>query len=344
MRQAPVNPMTRTPLRYIVVLLALVAALAHGQEARPPELKLSVAVGPAFPLGRAGERWAQLLGERAQGAFTVKFFPGATLAQRDAAQEFRALVAGGADLAAGSALAWSDPFPPLAVVALPWIAPTARQLDAVVADPRVRAQLAERLEAAGVVLVALAPLGHRELATTKLAVRTPADLAGLRVRAPTTPIVQQTYVAAGAKPGVMTFANAQAALQAGTLDGQDGPPTALVAARVWGNGLRHVTQWGAFGDAIVFAVRRPVWDAWSDALRAAARETAVQAAREAMAPSREDAALAELAGYGVAITRLTPAGHAAFRDAVRGVYDSWTPAIGAPLVEAAQAAARAAAP
>ena len=79
-------------------------------------------------------------------------------------------------------------------------------------------------------------------------------------------------------------------------------------------------------------------------MRAAAREAAGQAAREAMAADREEAALAELAHNGVTITRMTPAGHAAFRAAVRDVYTRWTPAIGAPLVEAAQAAARAAAP
>jgi TRAP-type C4-dicarboxylate transport system substrate-binding protein len=334
---------TPAGLRRALWLLTLVAAMAHGQPAPVPELKMTVAVGTAFPLGKAAQRWSELLTERAQRAFTVKLYPGATLAQRDAAQEFRVLKSGGADLAAGSALAWSDPFPPLGVVALPWLAPTARQLDAVVGDPRVTSQLADSLAAQGIVLVALVPLGHRELAAN-VPVRALADLAGLRVRAPTTPLIQQTYVAAGARPAVASFADAQAALQAGTLDAQDGMPTALVAARVWGNGLRHATQWGAFADAIVFAVRATVWQAWPEPVRAAAREAAGQAAREAMAADREEAALAELAHNGVAVTRVTPAGHAAFRAAVRDVYTRWTPAIGAPLVEAAQAAARAAAP
>jgi TRAP-type C4-dicarboxylate transport system substrate-binding protein len=37
------------------------------------------------------------------------------------------------------------------------------------------------------------------------------------------------------------------------------------------------------------------------------------------------------------VTRLTPAGRDAFREATRDVYDRWTPIIGAELVEAAQA-------
>jgi TRAP-type C4-dicarboxylate transport system substrate-binding protein len=266
------------------------------------------------------------------------------LAQRDAAQELRVLQAGGADLAAGSALAWSDRVPALGAIALPGLAPTAPELDAVLADATVRARLAEALAAQGAVLVALAPLGHRVLATTRQPVRSPADLAGASVRVPTTALVIETYTALGAKPAVLAFAEAQAALAAGTLDGQDATATALVAARAWGNGLVHATQWGAFADAIVFAVRREVWDGWPEALRVAAREAAEEAARDAMAPTREDTAVADLAQNGVAVLRPTPAGRAAFRAAVDAVYARWTPVIGAALVEAAVNASRRAPP
>ncbi len=325
----------------VAVLVALAGGGAGAQSspaAKPAELKLTVALGPAFPLGAAGVRWAELLTERALGSFVVKPYPGATLAQRDAVQELRILQAGDADLGAGSALAWSDRVTPLAAIALPWLVPTASQLDAVVADPLVREHFAAALVPHGVVLVALAPLGHRVLATRRTPVRAPADLAEMRVRVPTTALVGESYAALGAKPGVLAFADAQAALAAGTLDAQDAPATALVAARSWGNGLAHVAQWGAFADAMVFVVRREVWDTWPEALRAAARETAAQAAREARSGPREAEALAELASNGVAVLRLTPAGHAAFRAAAGTVYDRWTPAIGVALVEAAVAA------
>ena len=52
----------------------LLAGSAHAQDraAKPLELKLSTAQGPAFALGKAGERWAQLVNEKVEGAFEVK--------------------------------------------------------------------------------------------------------------------------------------------------------------------------------------------------------------------------------------------------------------------------------
>jgi hypothetical protein len=47
-------------------------------------------------------------------------------AERDPAREFLALAEGRADLAMGSALQWSARMPPLAVFALPWLAPDPR--------------------------------------------------------------------------------------------------------------------------------------------------------------------------------------------------------------------------
>ena len=48
---------------------AFAAPLLHAQDrtAKVPELQLSTALGPTFPLGRAGERWAQLVNEARRG-------------------------------------------------------------------------------------------------------------------------------------------------------------------------------------------------------------------------------------------------------------------------------------
>jgi TRAP-type C4-dicarboxylate transport system substrate-binding protein len=66
----------------------------------------------------------------------------------------------------------------------------------------------------------------------------------------------------------------------------------------------------------------------------------VEASQQALAMARrlaDDSALAKLGAQGAVVTRLTPAGRDAFREAARDVYDRWTPIIGAELVEAAQA-------
>jgi len=98
--------------------------------------------------------------------------------------------------------------------------------------------------------------------------------------------------------------------------------------------------WHAHADALLFAVNRSVWESWSESDRQLVREAAVEASQQALAMARrlaDDSAVAKLGTQGAVVTRLTPAGRDAFREAARGVYDRWTPIIGAELVEAAQA-------
>jgi len=308
--------------------------------AQPPtqtgELKVSVAAGPAMPLGRAAQRWAEIVSEGPAPVGAAKLYPGATLADRDPRREFVALREGGSDLAVGSALQWSQQVPSLGVFTLPWIAPESAELLALTEDGALFDALEDKLEALGVVLVELAPLGHREIATVERPVRAPADLAGLRLRTLASPLVQELFVALGAKPQSLSFREAQAAFANGTLDGQEGLPTALAAARVAASGQRHLTDWGAIGDAMVFAVRKPVWDAWTQPQREAVRQAALRAIAEADAAGREDQALRELAAAGLAMVRITAAGHAAFRDAVREHHTRWRAAVGSDVVQLAE--------
>jgi TRAP-type C4-dicarboxylate transport system substrate-binding protein len=154
--------------------------------------------------------------------------------------------------------------------------------------------------------------------------------------------VQDVYIALGALPQSMTFAQAQAALSAGTLDGQDTMPTTLVATRAMASGQKFVTRWGAFSDVMVFAVRKAAWDVWPEDRRALVRGAAERSAREANALAREDAALAQLTKEGVTIVRLSPAQRAALREVAQPAIASWTNAAGKDLVDAARAAVSAA--
>lgn len=324
-----------------MLAIAVAAGSAYASDpAAPVELKLSVAVGPTLSLGKAAERWAALLTQSANQRLVTKPYPGASLAERDAAREFAALQSGAADLAVGSALQWSLQAPSLAVFCLPWIAPENRTLEALTANAGLRDALAARLDARGVVLVALAPLGWRELATSAHAIRTPADLKGLRVRAAPAPLVHDLLLALGALPQSMPFTQAQAAFANGALDSQEGLPSALAAARAAIGGVRHLTQWGAIADVMVFAVRKTLWTAWSEAERETARRTAQQAIAEVGALAREDAAIRQLARNGVAVVRITAAGHEAFREAARNVHARWRETIGEDVVALAEAAAR----
>jgi TRAP-type C4-dicarboxylate transport system substrate-binding protein len=319
-------------------LLLAGGAYAQDKVDRPLVLKLSTAQGPAFALGKAGERWAQLVNEKAGGAFEAKQYFGAVLSGRDPGREFGALRDGIADLAVGSALAWSAQLPAFGVYALPWLAAEPREQEALANDAPLRELVAAQADRAGVVVLAIAPLGDRVVATMKSAVHAPAEVAGLRVRVVPNPLVIDTFATLGSIPLAMGSADAQAAFLGGTLDGQEAAPSTLAATRIAAIGQKYVTRWGAFADVMVFAVRRATWDAWNEAQRTVVRSAATEAARDAAALAREEAALAELTKQGVTIVRLSAPQRAAFSKAVQPVWDKWTGPIGAELVRAAQAA------
>jgi TRAP-type transport system periplasmic protein len=327
------------------VLLAMTLAAAVAAEERSSALgapsqplKLSTAQGPAYPLGKAGEIWATLIRERSGGRLAVTHFPGATLSSRDPAREFGALRDRSFELAVGSTFAWSAQVPQLNVLALPWLVPDAPELEALI-EGEVGKRLSAILEAVGVVPVAWAANGFIELAS-KLPVHKPADLAGMQVRAQPSPLVEETLVALKARPSAMSAADARAALESGRLDGQETSIAAYSASRLYAGPLTHLQLWHAHADVLVFAVNRSVWDSWPETDRQLVREAAVEASQQALAMAgrlADDSALAKLGAQGAIVTRLTPAGRDAFRDAARDVYDRWMPIIGTELVEAAEA-------
>ena len=330
----------------VLASLTLFGAAGTGRAddaAKSRELKLSVAVGPAFALGQAADAWARRLAERTGGALNVVLQPGASLAKRDPEREFAALRDGAADLAVGSTLHWSADVGALAVVGLPWLAPEARQLEQL-ATGDVKDRLFAAIEQAGAVPLALAPLGHRAIATRANAVRVPDDVRGIDVRIASSRYLLDFYAGLGARPFAMPFAEAAAAFEAGRLSAQEGSTAAFVATRVDALGLKHVTLWGAIAELAVFAVNRAVWEGWTPEQRAhvasAANDAAMELARRVQ--EEEQGALATLRSRGVELMRLTPSGTAAFAAAAKPTYVKWTAIAGAEIVQSAERALAAA--
>lgn len=321
---------------FAATLCLLAAALPGGAQPSPGELRLSTASGPTLPLGRAAERWREL-GEPSTRGITVKVYPGATLAQRDPLRELLALKQGGADLAVGSALAWSMQVPALMVFALPWIAPDSAALEAVVADAEVRKTLADQLAAEGIVLLAIAPFGHRDIATLSRLIRDCHDLAGMRLRVLAHPMLTDLYSALGANAFAMGYPEAQAAFAQGGLDGEDAPVTALVAARI--AGARFVAITGGTGDAILFAMRREAWSRLDDAQQQGLRGAAEQTAHEIDIAAADESALVQLRRQGIAATRFGSASIAQCRGVSQRVFEKWSDPVGRELVARAQAVA-----
>jgi TRAP-type C4-dicarboxylate transport system substrate-binding protein len=304
------------------------------------EWKLSTVLGPAYPQGKGGEVWARLITERSGGRLLVKHFPGASLVQRDPAREFSALRDGRIDLAVASASNWALQVKELNVFSLPWLFPDAAALERALAGG-VGSQLWGPMQTAGVVVLASTAGAFHELATMR-PVHGPADLAGMRLRAPPSPLITDTLVALGCLPASMGASEARAALSRGALDGELLAVAAFGASRLYANGAPHLLLWGIFADALLFAINRRTWDGLAEGDRELVRQAAQDAARDAGALARQQTgapALAALARDGAIVTRLTRSGREPFREKTRGVYERWRTLIGEGIVRAAESAA-----
>ena len=200
------------------------------------------------------------------------------------------------------------------------------------------------IDKAGVMPLAWGENGYREISNSKLAIKKPEDLKGLKIRVVGSPLFLDTFTALGANPTQMSWADAQPALATGAVDGQENPMAIYTAAKLHTMAQKHVTMWGYVSDPLIFVVNKDIWASWTPADRAIVKQAAVDAGKQEIAIARKGLAeadrplLKEIAGHGVTVTQLSPQEREAFVKATRPVYDKWKNQIGAPLVTAAEKA------
>jgi tripartite ATP-independent transporter DctP family solute receptor len=323
--------------------LALAAAPAQSQSKYQAEYRLSTVVGTAFPWGKAGEKWGELVKQRTNGRINIKMYPGVSLVAGDQTREFTAIRQGVIDLAIGSTINWSPQIKQLNLFSLPFLMPDYAAIDALT-QGEVGKDLFGILSRAGVVPLAWGENGFREVTNSKRELRRPADFKGLKFRVVGSPLFLDTFTALGANPTQMSWADAQPAFASGAVDGQENPLTVFTAAKLHTVGQKNVTLWGYVADPLIFVANKEVWESWSKEDQKIVRDAAVEAGRYCIELAREGLTGASPAmhktieGFGVKIVKPTAAERAEFQKVTRPVYDKWAKQIGPDLVKKAEAA------
>ena len=325
--------------------LGLLPAAAQAQV--PPnykaEYKMSLVVGTAFPWGKGGQIWADLVKERTKGRINIKLYPGVSLIQGDQTREFSALRQGVIDMAIGSTINWSPQVKQLNLFSLPFLMPDYAAIDALT-QGEVGKEIFTTLDKAGVVPLAWGENGYRELTNSKHVVKLPADLKGMKIRVVGSPLFLDIFTALGANPTQMSWADAQPAFASGAVDGQENPMSIFTAAKLQNVGQKYVTMWHYVADPLVFVVNKEVWGSWTPADQKIVRQAALDAGQEEIAIARKGLVesgqplLKEIAAMGVTVTELTPAEREAFVKVTRPVYTKWKSQIGTDLVTKAEKA------
>jgi len=323
--------------------MTLAAAPAFSQAKYQSEYRLSTVVGTAFPWGKAGEKWGELVKQRTNGRINIKMYPGVSLVAGDQTREFTAIRQGVIDLAIGSTINWSPQIKQLNLFSLPFLMPDYAAIDALTKG-EVGKDLFGILSKAGVVPLAWGENGFREVTNSKRELRKPADFKGLKFRVVGSPLFLDTFTALGANPTQMSWADAQPAFASGAVDGQENPLTVFTAAKLHTVGQKNVTLWGYVADPLIFVANKEVWESWSKEDQKIVRDAAVEAGKYCVEIAREGMTGASPAihkaieGFGVKIVRPTAAERAEFQKVTRPVYDKWAKQIGPDLVKKAESA------
>jgi tripartite ATP-independent transporter DctP family solute receptor len=333
-------------------LLATLAAAVVAGALRPPvaeaqsykaEYKVSTVLGGNFPWALSAQKWADLVKERTAGRIVMKIYPGTSLVGGDQTREFTAMRQGIIDMAVGSTINWSPQVPELNLFSLPFLMPDFKAIDAITGSAAGK-KLFEIIATKDIVPLAWGENGFRELSNSKRAIRTPADLKGMKIRVVGSPLFNDTFTALGANPTQMSWADAQPALSTGAVDGQENPLAIFSVAKLHTVGQKHLTLWHYVADPLIFALNKDVWASFTPDDQKIVRDAAVEAgkygieiARKGVTPE-DQSVLKDIQGLGVEVVSLSPAEQEAFRTATRGVYDKWKARIGVDLVTAAEKA------
>jgi TRAP-type transport system periplasmic protein len=324
-----------------VAAVAVLGAVPAMSQTYKDEYTVSTVVPAPFPWGLAAERWAELVAERTDGRIKMQIYPGAQLVQGEQTREFTAMRSGVIDMAVGSTINWSPQITELNIFSMPFLMPDYAALDALTQGP-VGERIFERIRENGVVPLAWAENGFREVTNSQRPIRTPADMQGLKMRVVGSPIFNDIFTALGANPTQMSWADAQPALTTGAVDGQENPLTIYAVLNMHELGQDNVTLWHYVADPLIFALNQAIWDSFTPEDQEIVRQSALDAGAYGIEVARkgltkDDQSLVEkIRGYGVEVVELSDDERQAFVDATRPVYDAWRERIGADLVEMAE--------
>ncbi len=312
----------------------LLGGLAAQAETRV--LRLGHPEAPTHPHQVAAEKFKELVEAGSNGALTVEIYGQNQLGgQKEIVQGLRT---GSLELGIASAGFLASNFPRTQLLDLPFLFSNP-DVAAKLLDGEIGAALNADLEAAGIKGLGWGWGGYRNLETVSTPVRTPADLAGLRIRIQDSPLFASMFKAADAIPVPVAWAETYTALQQGLIDGLEVPLVSIHANKMY-EVTKYVslTQHSYNSQPIMMSLQ--VFQSLTpeqQALVLDAGQQAAQAMRDVVA-ARETKTRDDLRAAGMEFVEVDLA---AFQAVMAPVYEEFRPVVGDALLDLAIAATKA---
>tara|TARA_R110000868_G_scaffold266274_1_gene525262 strand:+ start:148239 stop:149219 length:981 start_codon:yes stop_codon:yes gene_type:complete len=308
-------------MKFTVKTLGICAALAGALGASMPAvaattLRIGTVLSPNDPMGQGLEKFKLDVEKATNGDVVIEVFHNSQLGDTtEMIDQARA----GAGIGTVTDVARLSSFvPSLAIMSAPFLFDTYEQADKFALSDEYIAWGDELREKSGLVMIASNWYQGARHALTQNAVKSPADLAGVRMRTIGAPVWIETIRAMGAEPTPIAWGEVYTALQLGTIDAAEAQPTAIWNAKLY-EVIKHVTKTGHIQLVTALVVGAKSWDEISPENQKTVRDLAVEDGRYASQLTIElgEKALEDVAASGVEVSEVDLA---PFKEAVKPVY------------------------
>ncbi|RZB32071.1 MAG: hypothetical protein SRB1_01690 [Desulfobacteraceae bacterium Eth-SRB1] len=341
----------------VIALSMVFVFAAPGQAGKfKKEYKMTLNVGPQFYWGMGAIKFVELVKQKTNGQINIKPYYGSALLKGAQLKSPQIVATGVIDCAYESTINSSPVMPEMNIFSLPFFINNFENLDKMEYGQTGKA-IFEVMDKNGLVGLAWAENGFRQVTNSKRAIRSPQDLEGLRLRVVGSPIFIDTFRQLGADPVNMNWGDAVTAFQQGVVDGQENPVGVLIPVQIW-QYHKYATFWNYLVDPVIVYWNKKQFSAFPKDIQKAIREAAVESARFEKALCRAgldgDKSLNILKNEfnytmkvpnpvkyaeskGMTVTFLSDAERNAFIEATKPLYEKWIPKVGKALYEKAKA-------
>lgn len=254
----------RTRLAGAALAAALLTALTVPGQAQTT-LRFSTAAPPPDFLSKSLERFKEELEKSAPGQFTITLHPGSSLFRQGT--EVPAIQRGNLEMSTMTTFEVAQQIPEWGFFNRAFLFRDWDHVMKVMNSPigaRYKKDVADKMD---IVILAPTYLGTRQVnLRTKRDVKSPADLAGLKLRMPGGPEWLLLGQSLGVTGTPMAMPEVYLAMKTGSIDGQENPLTIMSAAKFY-EVSEQVVLTAHLVQPVFYALRKQVWDGLSDDLK-----------------------------------------------------------------------------
>lgn len=265
------------------------------------------------------KKFAELVSEESGGRVTVAVFPNDQLAGGNSTKGIEMIAVGGADLAAYATSVLSVLDGQMSIATIPWSFDNYQEARTVI-DETGGDYYAKVLAEKGITYLGSFHNGFRQISNSKHEVRTPADVAGLKIRVPGSEVYMDFFRALKADPIAMSWSEVFTAIQQGTIDGQENGVSITDSAKMY-EVQDYMTLWNYTYENDLFVANTEIWNNLEPKTQELLKEKAKEACdwgRDQV--EQEEAEIVQkFRDGGMTVTELTAEELEAFKQAVQPV-------------------------